>query len=162
MNLQFIYKPVILLLPTLRRSRKPQKIDQWIGYVNNIVVGIKFYSPPTCLFWSSFASGLICLILNYPLVPHYLTMLKCEFNIQIFNSRNSFVGACLMDVGCIHRFNSWYTKKTLYIRYFLTASGSVVCDYLLQINLILKQFEGIKEGYLQNKSVPSIDDLGFL
>lgn len=69
-----------------------------------------------------------------------------------------------MDVGCIHRFNSYgtYTKKTLYIRYFLTASGSVVCDYLLQINLILKQFEGIKEGYLQNKSDPSIDDLGFL
>ena len=37
-----------------------------------------------------------------------------------------------------------------------------MCDYLLQINLILKQFEGIKEGYLQNKNVPSIDDLGFL
>ena len=53
-------------------------------------------------------------------------------------------------------------QKTLYIRYFLTASGLVVYDYLLQINLILKQFEGIKEGYLQNKSVPSIDDLGFL
>lgn len=34
--------------------------------------------------------------------------------------------------------------------------------YWYQINLILKQFEGIKEGYLQNKSVPSIDDLGFL
>lgn len=35
-------------------------------------------------------------------------------------------------------------------------------EFWYQINLILEQFEGIKQGYLNNASFPPIDDFGFL
>lgn len=51
------------------------------------------------------------------------------------------------------------------------ANSIIYCDvgflsfeniFFSQVDLILRQFEGIKQGYLSNSSLPVINDLGFL
>ncbi|XP_074636174.1 putative phospholipase B-like 2 [Acropora palmata] len=74
--------------------------------------------------------------------------------------QNTLAGYCESDIDFCKKLGKFLGENLKWIS--AQIANNPEDRYWYQVDLILRQFEGVKQGYLSNSSLPVINDLGFL